>query len=231
MSKTVVPSIDAIIESFPNKPTKIRGLPNYESLQALKKDLLINASSVPCTLGGGSHGYLGALLTDAANATVTAPNNTPFVAPIFPGNLPAALAGTAAQIADALRSFDETLRQWCEYDNVTKAIRNQIIGAIDATFLSPLKNTYSGYNNVTVRDMLDYLFRQCFLVTRTVTRQCWMTMCWKLLVNGKTNDRVRFPFNDMKDSCPVEVVRSCKSLWQCCFASLCMKETKCSTDV
>jgi hypothetical protein len=160
MSKTYVPSIEATMEGFPQRPDKIRGLPTYETLAALKKDLLINASSVPCTLGGGSNGYLGALLSDQAYAAVVAPANTPFVPPAFPGNLPANLNGTAAQVADQVRVFDEQMRQWREYDTVTKALRKQIINSVENAYLSPLQNQYSGYNNVDLADMLSYLFTE-----------------------------------------------------------------------
>ena len=42
--------------------TKIRGEPTYETLHHLKNELKANASSVPTTLGGGNHGYLGMIL-------------------------------------------------------------------------------------------------------------------------------------------------------------------------
>ena len=45
--------------------TKIRGEPTYETLHHLKNELKGNASSVPTTLGGGNHGYLGMILMSA----------------------------------------------------------------------------------------------------------------------------------------------------------------------
>ena len=43
--------------------TTIRREPTYETLYYLKNKLKANASSVPTTLGGGNHGYLGMVLT------------------------------------------------------------------------------------------------------------------------------------------------------------------------
>jgi hypothetical protein len=133
MLKSSIPSIDAILESFPQRPAKIRGMPNYKTLAALKEDLLINSSSIPCTLGGGANGYLGVLILAPAYTAIIAPNITPFVAPTFPGNLPANLNGTAAQVVDQVQAFDEDTCQWCEYDNVTKVLCKQIINTIDNT--------------------------------------------------------------------------------------------------
>ena len=44
--------------------TKVHGKPMYETLQVLTTELKANAGSVPSTLGGGSHGHLGFLLSD-----------------------------------------------------------------------------------------------------------------------------------------------------------------------
>ena len=63
-------------------PTKIIGEPTYKTLKKLKLELRANASSVDSNLGGGNHGYLGLVLTNAEYAAV--PGITPrttFVAP------------------------------------------------------------------------------------------------------------------------------------------------------
>ena len=62
-------------------PTPIQGAPTNKTLERLKQELRANASSVESDLGGGDHGYLGLVLTDAKYATVTA---TPFVPPTYP---------------------------------------------------------------------------------------------------------------------------------------------------
>jgi hypothetical protein len=58
-----VPSVDAIIEGFPQKPEKIQGIPNYYTLNTLRQALYCNTHSFASTLGGGNHGYLGALMS------------------------------------------------------------------------------------------------------------------------------------------------------------------------
>ena len=65
-------------------PTPIQGATTNKTIKQLKQELRANASSVESDLGGGDHGYLGLVLTDAKYATVTA---TPFVPPTYPAML------------------------------------------------------------------------------------------------------------------------------------------------
>ena len=62
-------------------PTPIQGAPTNKTLKRLKQELRANASSVESDLGGGDHGFLGLVLTDAEYVSVS---ETPFVAPVFP---------------------------------------------------------------------------------------------------------------------------------------------------
>ena len=65
--------------------TAIRGEPTYETLNHIKKELKANTRSVPTTLGGGNHGYLGMILTTAEYCRI-APTD-PFTRPPNPGVL------------------------------------------------------------------------------------------------------------------------------------------------
>ena len=79
--------------------TEICGEPTYETLHHLKNELIANASSVPTTLGGGNHIYLGIILTPAKYRHVT--TTYPFTRPPNPGVLVPNPVGIAAQIASA----------------------------------------------------------------------------------------------------------------------------------
>jgi hypothetical protein len=83
----------------------------------------------------------------------TQPNVTAFDAPILPGYLPA-VQGTAAQVADQVRAHNETLCKWKEHENVTKALRKQLIDTVDPAYIAHLEDPYSGFNNVPVKDIL-----------------------------------------------------------------------------
>ena len=87
---TAVPSVEDVTNAFPAAVTKITGEPNYESLKNLKDELKANAASIPTTLGGGTHGYLGLILSPAAYATIA---TTQFIEPIYPGQHPNVPAG------------------------------------------------------------------------------------------------------------------------------------------
>jgi hypothetical protein len=114
MTIEVVPSVDAIIEGFLQKPDKIRGIPSYYTLNTLRQTLYRNANSFASTLGGGNHGYWGALMSQPTYLHATQPNVIAFTAPLFPGYLPA-VQGTQAQIADQVRTHNENLRKWKEH--------------------------------------------------------------------------------------------------------------------
>jgi hypothetical protein len=152
-----IPSVDSILDGFPQKPEKIRGIPNYYTLNTLRQALYRNAHSFASTLGGGRHGYLGALMSPQQYLQATQPNNVPFTKPPFPGYLPI-VQGNNAQIADQIRTHNENLRKWKENENVTKALRKQILDAIEPAYIAHLEDPFSGFNKVAVRDILQDLF-------------------------------------------------------------------------
>ena len=79
--------------------TAILGEPTYETLHHLKNELKTNARSVPTTLGGRNHGYLGMILTPAEYHCI-APTD-PFTWPPNLGVFVPNPAGTAAQTESA----------------------------------------------------------------------------------------------------------------------------------
>ena len=153
---TSVPSVEDITNAFPTPITKITGKPNYEGLKHLKDQLKANAASIPTTLGGGTHGYLGLILSPAAYATIAA---TQFIEPGYPGQHPNVPAGTnAANISTIVRRHTEDLRQWREFKNVNTALKNQLLSAIDDIYIRALKHRHVGYMNQSIRAILQHLF-------------------------------------------------------------------------
>jgi uncharacterized phage-associated protein len=163
MTKPVT-SVDSLIDGFPLQPIKIRGLPTYETLRKLKQDLQRNSASVSCALGGGRHGYLGLILS--ANAYATKVGTTaagvaqPFITPIFPGDQPIFTGVTAEAKKEELRVFDYQTYAWEMYENVHAALRKQLVEAVEDTYISPLMDQVTGYNNVSVNDILSHLFSE-----------------------------------------------------------------------
>ena len=102
---------------YPN-PTPINGKPTNKSLKRLKAELRANASSVDTDLGGGDHGYLGLILTDAEYANVAA---TPFLPPNFPAALTIPANATTVQALELRKTHKEESRLFRECKNVKKA--------------------------------------------------------------------------------------------------------------
>ena len=151
-----VPSVEDITNAFPTPITTITGEPNYESLKTLKEQLKANAASIPTTLGGGNHGYLGLILSPAAYTTITA---TQFVEPVYPGQHPNVPAGTStANTSTIVRRHTEDLHQWCEFKNVNTALKNQLLSALDDIYVCALKDHHVGYMNQSIRTILQHLF-------------------------------------------------------------------------
>ena len=151
-----VPTPDTLIDSFPSAPDPIKGIPSYETLTFLRNSIKQNAASVPSNRGGGQHGYLGIVLTDAMYATI-AP--TPFVVPPYPGAQPNIAANaTGAQISEAVRLHTENLREWREFTNVTAALRKQVLEAVEPVYLRAIKTRHVGFANRSIREIFAYLF-------------------------------------------------------------------------
>ena len=153
---TTVPSVEDVTNAFPTAVTKITGEPNYESLKNLKDELKANAASIPTTLGGGTHGYLGLILSPAAYATIAA---TQFIEPIYPGQHPNVPASTsAANTSTIVRRHTEDLRQWREFKNVNTALKNQLLSALNDIYIRALKDRHVGYMNQSIHAILQHLF-------------------------------------------------------------------------
>ena len=164
---TTINKVDDFLEAFPNKIVKHTGRPDYEVLNNIKTALKQNFATVPSTLGGGTHGYLGAILTPAEYAAATPINTPPFVDPAFPGA--AALIppnSTGPQIAAIERQFNKSMRQWSEYKNLTDAGKKFIQDGIDAMYLKGITDRNVGLANVTIRDILAFLFRNYGNITQ-----------------------------------------------------------------
>ena len=84
-------------------------------MKRLKNELRANASSVETNLGGGDHGYLGLILTEAEYQRV-APV-TSFIAPRFPGEL---TIPRGTNTIDAL-NIREKQEIWAYIENAEKS--------------------------------------------------------------------------------------------------------------
>jgi hypothetical protein len=147
--------------------TKIHGKPTYESLQTAFTELKANASSVPSTLGGGQHGHLGLLLSNARYTAL--PNSLPWTTPGNPGPFAPPAIGTGPQI-DAAKDVWKDLKQTFELCQATeKALIAQIVETIDPIYLRALLNRATGQYSVSIHALVTHLFntygKMVFLMT------------------------------------------------------------------
>ena len=144
----------AIYFAFPNV-THIDGEPDADNLIKLKNQVKANASSVPSNLGGGAHGHLGLVTSTTTYALLS---NTPFVQPTFPGPL-VIPQGTTGPMATVLREQHvEDVRIFRETTGVEKALKQQIVKAVEQQWLLPITNRHSQSLTGTIAQILEFLF-------------------------------------------------------------------------
>ena len=136
--------------------TPIRGEPTYSTLELLLKELKANALNVHSNLGGGVHGHLGLVISPASYAHLSA---TPFVRPVFPGTAAVLPPGSTQHAARTLRlHFDENLRVYHEVNNVDKALKKQIVQAIEPTYLDAVRDRTTNTILTPVHEVMEHLF-------------------------------------------------------------------------
>lgn len=144
----------SIFFAHPNL-TPIHGEPDADSLINLKNQLKANASSVPSNLAGGNHGHLGLVLSAQTYAMVS---NTPYFAPAHPGVLTIP-AGTSAVMATVLREQHvENMRQFREVTGVEKALKQQILKALEQEWLLAITDRNTQSLTGTIAQILEHLF-------------------------------------------------------------------------
>ena len=158
MSTISVDTVDTTFNSFNDKATKLDGTPNINTLRALRSQLKSNAANIQSNLGGGNHGDLGLILSDAAYA-LAAPG-TPYHRPTNPGPLPN-LPGTATgpQIAAIERLHKVELFEFNRYKKIEAALKRFLIHSVEDIFIHALHQQHIGYANRTTRELLEHMFR------------------------------------------------------------------------
>jgi hypothetical protein len=149
--------IDKIVDGFPH-PTviPITGVPTYEAIAELNLQLNANAASVQSNLGDGLLGLLFLTITPAEYNTLSA---VQFIPPGNPGSTPVIPAGsTGPQISAVIRQHGLSANLFKEYLATDKALKQQIIGAVPATYLRTLRNRITGFANVTTLQLLSHLY-------------------------------------------------------------------------
>ena len=136
--------------------TKIVGEPTYETLQQLLRELKANARTVHSNLGGGTFGHLALVISPASYALISP---TPFIRPTHPGQLTIP-AGSTQHAARTLKDqHDENLRVFHEVEGVDRALKQQLVAAIEPTYLMAIRDRTSNTIVRPVYEVLEFLFQ------------------------------------------------------------------------
>ena len=77
-----------------------------------------------------------------------------------------ALRMTGLQIAEIRRKHKEALDEFTTYNNTDKALKSQLIEVVEEVYLWAKYNKYIEYTNVTIKELLDYLYSSYAKITR-----------------------------------------------------------------
>jgi hypothetical protein len=155
-------TVKDVMASFPHPvlPT-VQGEPDYQTIHATRKFLQANSRAIDTHLGGGTLGHLGLIISDASYTQIVPTTNdepTLWVIPPPPGQAPAAVDGTSAQISAARHLWEEDVQTYWTCTSVQQALKKQIISVFETMYLDILNDNMVGYANISARDMLDHLF-------------------------------------------------------------------------
>ena len=131
--------------------------PTFETIQPALVQLNANATSITTTGGDGTLWYL--VLTIGRTAYQARslvnvdhpPPAAPPSAPNFPQN------STGAQISEAHRTFNDTVRGLKIYHTVDAVLKQQLLTSIDDNYVKVHKNRNTGYARVTTRKLIEHL--------------------------------------------------------------------------
>ena len=150
-------AIENIVNGFPFPSIPpIVGDPNYVKVAEVYLQINSNAASVHSNLGSGVLGLLYLTVSPSVYNTLPATDFTP---PMNPDPTPEILVGYTTSQIDGLRYFHTTAALlFDKYELTDKALRQQILLAIDKLFVRSLRNCYVEYGTVLMRDIIDHIY-------------------------------------------------------------------------
>jgi hypothetical protein len=90
-----------------------------------------------------------------------------------PGALPIIPAGAAKTVREQVRAEHlENRRVFYNHHNMDDALKAQVIDTIQDPYLSEMRNKYTGYLEVTTRDLLDHLLDRYGKITPVAIEDC-----------------------------------------------------------
>ena len=154
MSSSSVESIRSAFEHQTILP--YTGEPDYEAIKSVHDKLKANAASIPSTLGGGQHGLLGLIMSDATYLLVS---NTAFLHQPNPGLLPTIPTDATAAISyELVRQHKAALHMFHAVQNTDRALKQQLLETFDAIYTDDLRDSNIGFTGTTAITIITHLY-------------------------------------------------------------------------
>ena len=133
------------------KLTPIHGEITSKTLHKLRNEIKENYKYVYSNIGGGAHGHLGLVFTDAQYS------HTPFVYPTHPGPLIIPDSKTAHANSNMRTIHTKEMCLFCEVTGVEQALVQQIVFTFEEEYLAYIRNKTTKSTKNTVAGVLTYL--------------------------------------------------------------------------
>lgn len=142
--------------------TRIPGEPNNATITILKRQIYANAMENQCILGCGVLGYLGIIMPEAdyrsKQLAVTPGTFQPFVKPV-------ATVPKDDDSVDTIEGHKEEMRQIRDYNAMESKLKQQLLAAIEPTFITALEDAEVGFAMVTSKQILQHLITEYGIIT------------------------------------------------------------------
>ena len=113
-------------------------------------------SRFQCTLGGGNHGLLGLIISDATYLLVS---NTTCVHPPNPDLLSHILTDTTTAISyELVRQHKAALQMFHEVQHTARALKQQLIESFDAIYTDGLRDSNFSFTDTTAITIITHLY-------------------------------------------------------------------------
>jgi hypothetical protein len=141
---------DALISGFSHSTLpKVTRKPPFKDLKIIPRLLNANAMRFSSYKGGGIHGHLGIIMTNAEYFVVA---TDVFLPPENPGPAATIVAGmTGVPITEMGRLHTTVTRTYRMYNNVDQEFKKMFIDAFEDQYLNALSDEIVGYANCTSR--------------------------------------------------------------------------------
>jgi hypothetical protein len=127
--------------------------PTHLTLATLHRELNAFAMGVTSDRGGGNHGHLALVMSDADYQQLT---GAAFIIPNHPGPNPAPGA-TQPQINENNRLHTNAIAEHKTYKDTETTLKQMLLKAVPNTYIKELQDQLLGYAQLTTRDLLAHL--------------------------------------------------------------------------